>query len=149
MLSYHLVGKLPKMLPISRLVRIAKICGPLPVWKGKSGIIGVRFVSAAEIQCLNHAFRGINHPTDVLSFSALEGKRFPTGKDPEREIGDIVICASYARKEAKQRAVDPQEELVRLLIHGTLHLAGMDHERLKDEKNMFSLQERLIRLVQK
>ncbi len=111
--------------------------------------VGVRFVSRTEIQRLNKDFRKKNRPTDVLSFSAREGKVVPGAKriPGPVEMGDVVICAAVAREEARRRKMDVTEELVRLMVHGTLHLAGMDHVTEKEEEQMFGLQEQIIERV--
>ena len=69
---------------------------------------------------LNSKFRGKNSTTDVLSF--------PLAENFERHLGDIVISLPQARKQAREFGSRLQEELLRLLIHGLLHLLGYDHE---------------------
>lgn len=90
--------------------------------------ICIAFVSEKAMTKLNKEYRGINKPTDVLSFE-------PT---------DVIICEAYAKREAKRRAISPREELIRLAIHGVLHLSGYDHATEKEEDKMFTLQERLV-----
>lgn len=107
--------------------------------------VGVRFVSLAEIRQLNRSYRRMNRPTDVLSFSTADARlplRSPFSSPAY--LGDLVVCPPYAAKEAKRRGIPLQEELVRLLAHGTLHLAGYDHAKKADELKMFSLQERIV-----
>jgi|SRR6185312_13890271 len=72
----------------------------------------------AEIRSLNRRFRGKDSATDVLSFPSDE-------KDP---IGDIAISLARARAQAKQCGHSTEEEICILLLHGLLHLLGMDHE---------------------
>jgi probable rRNA maturation factor len=120
----------------------------------------VRFVTEKEIGKLNETYRGKSCPTDVLSFIAegredgrtvrREGRTkagWPRVNESVCELGDIVICASVARKEARRRSIDVKEECVRLLVHGVLHLAWMDHEKKSDEKRMFALQEGIVKKV--
>jgi len=73
----------------------------------------------------------------VLSFEAGSGS----------ELGDLAVCTQVAVREAKRRKIDPAEELVRLLAHGTLHLAGMDHATERDERRIFKMQEAIIEKV--
>jgi probable rRNA maturation factor len=86
------------------------------------GHVAVTFVEPAEIARLNAEHRGIEGPTDVLSF--------PVDEDGpavgERELGDVVICPEHT------------EDLVEAVVHGVLHLTGMDHER--DDGEMLALQ---------
>lgn len=78
--------------------------------------VNVQLLDAAEMQLLNHAHRGIDRPTDVLSFPLYEGSLPPH----DAPLGDLFICLEY---------VDESHMGVReCLIHGTLHLLGYDHE---------------------
>lgn len=94
---------------------------------------------------LNRKYRGKNRPTDVLSFSRLEGGP-PAG--PVVDVGDIVLCPSVIRIQAREFGVPYHEELARMLIHGVLHIFGFDHERSKAEATrMLRLQETLLKRV--
>jgi probable rRNA maturation factor len=86
------------------------------------GHVAVTFVAPAEIARLNAEHRGIEGPTDVLSFPVDEDG--PVAGD--RELGDVVICPEHT------------EDLVEAVVHGVLHLTGMDHEH--DEGEMLALQ---------
>jgi probable rRNA maturation factor len=68
---------------------------------------------------LNSRHKGHDRPTDVLAF-ALAG---PAG----RSVGDVYICAHVAEREARARDIRLEEELVRLVVHGTLHALGQEH----------------------
>ncbi len=93
------------------------------------GHMAVEFVDAERIQELNREYRAKDTPTDVLSFGVDEDGD-PAGP---RELGDIVICPEHT--------VDLREAIV----HGTLHLTGMDHE--VDDGEMLALQAELMRWV--
>jgi probable rRNA maturation factor len=90
----------------------------------------------ATIQTLNHAHRGKDTPTDVLSFP-LES----IGQDM-MPLGSIVIAESFVRRKAAELGHTPQEELSLLFIHGMLHLLGYDHEN--DEGQMREKEKALI-----
>jgi probable rRNA maturation factor len=107
--------------------------------------VGLSFVSPREIRTMNEAYRGKDCETDVLSFP-FEEKGFPDAlrKETGEYLGDIVICPGYAKTEAKRRGIGAEEELLRLFIHGLLHLRGYDHRDEREEMNMFQLQESLI-----
>lgn len=96
--------------------------------------INIIFHTENEIQSLNNEFRKINKPTDVLSF---EG---------EEILGEIYICPEYVKNTYKGDII---EELVRLTIHGVLHLIGYDHDKPFDEDTcndeMFLIQEKLVK----
>jgi probable rRNA maturation factor len=100
--------------------------------------LGVLFVGEKRIRLLNRRYRGIDRPTDVLSFPQFEGlkeikeqqKKAPSAGIP---LGDIVICPSVAMKNAARYSTTLKEEIRRLLVHGFLHLLGYDHERGPNE----------------
>lgn len=106
--------------------------------------IGVRFVSLKEMQTLNKIYRKKDRPTDVLSFGTSKEELAAIPKKMPAYWGDLAICTDYAKEEAKRRGLTLREELLRLLAHGVLHLAGYDHATEEDEYQMFSLQERMI-----
>ena len=152
MISYACMGKLPKAFPERLLPRIARECSRL-CGKRASGkaVVGLRFTSEAKIADLNRAYRGKKTSTDVLSFSATEQGEDPfpepIQKGGERDLGDVVICPAVAAREARRRSIDLTEELVRLVVHGTMHLCGFDHADQKGEERMFGLQEAAVEKV--
>ncbi len=119
------------------LSRVLRIKQPLE--------ISLSFVTLQKIQLLNKAYRQKDRPTDVLSFSSREAGALPKEIQAQSPSwGDVVICPAYAKQEAKRRGLPLHEELVRLLVHGVLHLAGYDHATEAEELKMFRLQERLV-----
>ncbi len=84
--------------------------------------ISIRIVDKLESQTLNKQYRGINKPTNVLSFPAdfPEGVHIPL-------LGDIVICAPIVELEAKAQNKTLEDHWAHMLIHGVLHLLGYDH----------------------
>ena len=93
----------------------------------EDGHVAVEFVVAERIAELNEAHRGKSGPTDVLSFPIDEAG----ATAGPRELGDIVICPDHT------------EDLREAVVHGALHLTGMDHET--DEGEMLALQAELLR----
>jgi len=100
----------------------------------------------ATIQRLNRDYRGIDAPTDVLSFGQ-EGEAIPAEGQPPY-LGDLVIALPYVRAQADELAVSEEEELRRMVVHGILHLAGHEHgdETMEsvDQSPMLSLQEQIL-----
>jgi probable rRNA maturation factor len=90
------------------------------------GHLAVEFVDTERIAELNDAHRGKPGPTDVLSFPVDEGG-VPVGP---RELGDVVICPEHT------------EDLLEAVVHGVLHLTGMDHEA--DDGEMLALQAEIV-----
>ncbi|GAB6277298.1 MAG: rRNA maturation RNase YbeY [Rectinema sp.] len=97
----------------------------------------------ATIQALNRDYRHIDSPTDVLSFSLGEFEPVEQGKNIYI-AGDVVISIPALRRNAAEFEVTEDEELRRLIIHGILHLSGMDHEDSSADQSMLELQERLL-----
>jgi probable rRNA maturation factor len=93
----------------------------------EDGHVAIEFVDTDRIQVLNREHRSLDEPTDVLSF-AVDGDGTSAGP---RELGDIVICPEHT------------EDLREAVIHGALHLTGMDHET--DDGEMLALQAELLR----
>ncbi len=94
--------------------------------------VSILFTGDPEIQKLNLEFRGIDHPTDVLSFPQEEGPSLPRAII----LGDVVVSLDTAQAQAKEHELSLHEEITLLLIHGILHLLGYDHEisELEDKK---------------
>lgn len=88
------------------------------------------------IHNLNYEYRGVDHPTDVLSFP-LESKL------PMMPLGSIVISSDYANSKAKELGHTAQEESILLFVHGLLHLIGYDHE--VDSGEMRAKEEEIIK----
>jgi probable rRNA maturation factor len=92
----------------------------------RDGHVAVEFVGPERITTLNREFRGREGPTDVLSFPVDEAG----ATAGERELGDVVICPDHT------------ENLLEAVVHGVLHLTGMDHET--DGGEMLALQDELM-----
>ncbi len=89
------------------------------------------FCSDEEIQTYNRDYRGKDRPTDVLSFSQIEGAE---AGESIIALGDVVVSLDSTKKQAEERGLRFEEELLRLLIHGVLHLVGYDHEDVSEEE---------------
>jgi probable rRNA maturation factor len=90
------------------------------------GHLGIRVVGAEEMRELNREHRGLDRPTDVLSFP-IDGAEGVAGP---RELGDVFICPEHAT------------DVTEAAVHGVLHLCGYDHER--DDGEMLELQARVM-----
>jgi probable rRNA maturation factor len=109
------------------------------------GLVSVAIVSDALVQRLNRRFRGVDKPTDVLSFPSTEPMaRSPEPRAPSPEmLGDIVIGRGMARRQAREAGHSELTEWRVLALHGLLHLMGYDHER--DAGRMRRVERRLRR----
>ncbi len=111
---------------------------------GKSGhAVTIVLVGDRAIRHLNREFRGVDRPTDVLSFPF--GERDPDSPEPLPYLGDVVISVETARRYAARWRIPLDRELRNLIIHGVLHLCGYDHET--DQGEMRRLERRLRRTL--
>jgi len=101
--------------------------------------LSIALVGNAEIQALNAKFRNKDAPTDVLSFPADDHVNLGV-----RLLGDVIISVEKAEQQAKERKRSLHEEIVGLLVHGTLHLIGYDHERSRKEARIMERREKEI-----
>jgi probable rRNA maturation factor len=116
----------PGALPVEemrRLCAVAAAAGGV-----RDGHLAIEFVDARRITELNAAYRGKHAPTDVLSFP-IDGADAHAGGP--RELGDVVICVEHT------------EDVREAVVHGVLHLVGMDHET--DEGEMLAVQAEILR----
>ena len=106
--------------------------------------LSILFTGDRSMRALNRRYRGIDHATDVLSFSQREGQFSDLRPDI---LGDIVISVPTAVRQARERNHSLGREIERLLVHGLLHLLGYDHERGPTEARRMRRKE--IRLCQR
>lgn len=118
--------------------------------------VSISFVNDEEIQDLNNEYRGINNPTDVLSFPMMEFEEEDENTDTDEQfeyieeelpLGDIVISMDRTKAQAEEYGHSFERELSFLLVHGMLHLLGYDHEEEKDEKIMMKIQEEILEIL--
>jgi probable rRNA maturation factor len=117
---------------VAAIVRAALAAARRP-----SARVGVHFVGERRMRTLNRASRGVDRPTDVLSFPLQSAD----------DWGDIFLCVPYLQRQAGRFGVPYAEEAARMLIHGILHLSGHDHDTKRRAATMFALQERVLRDV--
>ncbi|MCY3700160.1 MAG: rRNA maturation RNase YbeY [Gemmatimonadetes bacterium] len=107
---------------------------------GEGAELSVTFLPAESMRALNRDYHGVDDLTDDLT----DVLAFGLGEDPL--VGDIYISPDAAEASAGELGLDPREEILRLLIHGVLHLLGYDHPEgeARYASPMFELQERLL-----
>lgn len=107
--------------------------------------LSVLMVDAAAMERLNVQWMDEPGPTDVLSFPMDELRPGREGEEPRAGLlGDVVLCPQVAQEQASQAGHSTEEELLLLTTHGILHLLGFDHAEEPDEKEMFTLQRKLL-----
>lgn len=112
---------------------------------GQAYSVNITFVDEDEIKELNKTYRNVEKVTDVLSFPLLsdEDKDIDYGEKYE-DIGDIVICKSVAKIQAKEYGHSYIREVCFLSLHGLLHLLGYDHIEKQDEEKMTKVQSEIL-----
>jgi probable rRNA maturation factor len=120
--------------------------------------VSILFVDEAAIAALNEQFLGRPGPTDVLAFP-LEDDPVPSGRSPDLGgtgpgsepvdeplmlLGDVVVCPAVAARNAVEHGVSEADELALLVVHGLLHLLGMDHEGEAEAEAMERLERDLL-----
>ncbi|MBF0715279.1 rRNA maturation RNase YbeY [Gemelliphila palaticanis] len=109
--------------------------------------LSVSFVGLEEIHSINKEYRGIDRPTDVISFALndkTEDEIEIIGGDETNYLGDIIICVEKIEEQAKEYNHSFERELGFLAVHGFLHLLGYDHMTEDEEKIMFSKQNKIL-----
>ncbi|MGO8825018.1 MAG: rRNA maturation RNase YbeY [Acidimicrobiales bacterium] len=121
--------------------------------------VSLLFVDEDAIAALNEQFLGKSGPTDVLSFP-IEDEPGPTGRSPDfggtgpgtsseqgalMLLGDVVICPVVAARNAEEHEVPFEDEVALLVVHGLLHLLGMDHQNDAEAERMEALEQQLLK----
>lgn len=114
--------------------------------EGKKDIdLSIAFVGQGKIRKLNKKYRGKNRITDVLAFpeSKLFLEKFNINLvQKTKNLGEIAVCLREVRKNAKKYNSNFEKELVRVLIHGVLHLLGYEHEKSENEAEKMTKKEK-------
>ena len=106
--------------------------------------LAVMLTDDSGIRTLNNNWRGIDKPTNVLSFPALQPTGTATPSDVPRMLGDIAIAYETTRKEADDEQKPFDHHLSHLAVHGFLHLIGHDHENDDDAEAMEGLEQEIL-----
>jgi probable rRNA maturation factor len=104
--------------------------------------VAVRIVDTDEIQTLNRLYRDKDYPTNVLSFPAGEIEGLPA--EAPRLLGDVVVCASVVATEAGEQGKAIADHWAHMVVHGTLHLLGFDHETDAEAAEMEALEAKIL-----
>ncbi|MGL4521846.1 MAG: rRNA maturation RNase YbeY [Bacilli bacterium] len=112
--------------------------------------MSVTFVDNEEIHELNRTYRGVDRPTDVLSFAMEEYGEdemdivYEEGSEVPTMLGDLIVSIPKTKEQAEEYGHSFDRELAFLCVHGFLHLLGYDHMTEEDEKEMFGRQEEIL-----
>ena len=106
--------------------------------------LSVTFVGLDEIHEMNREYRGVDRPTDVLSFPQFEDLEEEIPEVGEICLGDVVICREKAEEQAEEFGHSFERELVYLFTHSVLHLLGYDHMEEDEKKVMRQREEEIM-----
>lgn len=147
------------------LQKAASFCLELEGISPEGAEVSLSFVSKDEIHELNHQYRGVDSPTDVLSFPLIEDLNELPGmevieentdldevddtKQPAEEflLGDVVICLEKAREQAEEFGHSENREIVYLFVHSICHLLGYDHMEPDEKAEMRQREEEVMKLL--
>ena len=104
--------------------------------------VAIRIVEPGEMRAMNRDYRGKDRSTNVLSFPAGIVAGLPAGEPAP--LGDVVICATVVRDEAREQGKSISDHWAHMLVHGALHLLGFDHESDADAAEMEALETRVL-----
>lgn len=126
---------------LRRAVSLALVRGGAP----PRAAVDVSLVDDEEIRALNRDYRGVDAPTDVLSFALNEVEDAPGDVGPARRLlGDVVVSLQRAVEQAAEYGHSLAREVCFLAVHGTLHLLGYDHQLPEQERRMRALEEDIL-----
>ncbi|MBM7855720.1 putative rRNA maturation factor [Desulfohalotomaculum tongense] len=106
--------------------------------------VSLVFVDDEYIHQLNRDYRGVDRPTDVLSFAMDEGEEIPESEEVGHVLGDVVISLPRAQKQAQEYNHSLEREIAFLAVHGALHLLGYDHQTEEDTNTMRRQEEGIL-----
>ncbi|MDD4320291.1 MAG: rRNA maturation RNase YbeY [Acidaminococcaceae bacterium] len=111
--------------------------------------VDITIVTDEEIHVLNRDYRGVDRPTDVLSFALDEETDEPEilGDEAEHLLGNVIISAEKANAQAEEFGHGLNREILYLAVHGILHLLGYDHMREEDKVIMRRREEEILREI--
>lgn len=145
MIKINIVNEVEiKELNIKKIIKkITRKISKLENIKGRH-LISFIIVDEAKIWEINKEYRGIDAPTDVISFAEIDGTEDHVL--PE-EMGDIFICKERVFAQAEEYGHSLLREFAFLVTHGVFHLLGYDHQTILEEKMMFAKQENVLKIL--
>lgn len=143
MLQYEIANSIDVKINEQLIKKCVQAFGQAAKIKKKKSF-SLAFVDSKTIQKFNRSYRGKDKATDVLSFAQRDSDF--NGPEEEAELGEILICYSQAKKQAKENGWTIDYEICRLLIHGLAHLIGYEHEGVsqKEEEKMIKFEASVI-----
>lgn len=130
-------GEIDRILPL--IMEAAGCQGSAPVPGGEICLV---FTNDTELQGLNKSWRGMDRPTNVLSFPASADGPEAGSRDPV--LGDVIFARDTITREAREQHKTFRNHMAHLIIHGVLHLLGYDHETGQQADHMETLERKIL-----
>ncbi len=97
-----------------------------------------------RVRELNRIYRGVDEPTDVLSFQTSGGEDFVAAPEAEAYLGDVIIAYPFTAAQAREAGRPIEHDLLLMVVHGILHLLGYDHAEPEEKEVMWSKQDAIL-----
>ncbi len=149
MITLHITYNEEEIPPGMEEELIQKICTLACERTQQSGEIDISFISQETMKELNLNYRGKDSSTDILSFATFDTEEDFPSPEADSYLGELIISPADVLDNCTYFSVDPDNEFIRILIHGLLHLKGYDHETTEESEPMLLLQEDLVREIEK
>jgi probable rRNA maturation factor len=124
------------------LQAVWSVCSP-GLNAASAGSVAVVITDTEAIRQLNRQYRGVDAPTDVLSFENTPDPDFPPVESPPH-LGDIIIACPVAEAQAQAAGHTTSQEITLLVVHGALHLLGFDHDTPSPKNKMWAIQQQIM-----
>lgn len=122
----------------------AALCGDLPLERAELSLV---LADDAMARTLNRRYRGIDKPTNVLSFAAIDDQDRPEPDEAPLLLGDVVVAFETAATEAEAEGKPLENHLAHLTVHGVLHLLGFDHMEDCEAEEMEHLERSILGML--
>lgn len=129
--------------PVSFLRRVARVAASAGGCT-EPAELSLTLTDDERVRALNRDYRGLDKPTDVLSFALEEGEELVLPPGMPRQLGDIIVSVDTIRRQAGELHVELDSELAWVISHGVLHLLGFDHQNPTDEAEMRSRERAIL-----
>ncbi len=130
------------------LVAVGNLDAPgVELLDGREGHVSVRVTGDTEMQELNRTYRGVDRPTDVLSFAFAEGEPTPLPPDLPVQLGEVAVDCEFAQRQAEELGHSLDMEMAWLVVHGTLQLLGYHHATEVEAEHMERLETSALRAL--
>jgi probable rRNA maturation factor len=106
--------------------------------------LGLVITDDDTLRDLNRRYRGIDEPTDVLSFGLESAEPFVSPPDGVHRLGEVIVSFPMAERQAQEAGRALEAELAHLVVHGVLHLLGYNHQRPEEAQAMHAREEALL-----